>query len=101
MVVVVFDVYFVNCGDVVEWFVFVLVWDLWVLGLWVELDVLGFVFGKQFKWVDCSGVFWVLVIGEDEVECGEVCLKVLNQQVEEFIVVFVFVFVIVERLLIF
>ena len=50
----------------------------WVV---VELDASGSAFGKQFKRADRSGARWALVLGDEEVERGEVRLKLLQQQV--------------------
>ena len=52
-------------------------------GLMVELDSSGSAFGKQFKRADRSGARWALVLGDEEVERGEVRLKPLSQQSEE------------------
>ena len=52
-------------------------------GLTVELDESGSAFGKQFKRADRSRARWALVLGDEEVERGEVRLRPLQQQGEE------------------
>ena len=93
------DVYVVNRGEDAERAALVLARDLRASGLWVELDASGSAFGKQFKRADRSGAPWALVIGDDEAARGEVRLKALKQQAEEFTVALEPVSAIVERLL--
>ena len=78
------DVYVVNRGDEAERVALSMARDLRAAGLWVELDSSGSAFGKQFKRADRSGAAWALVLGDQEAERGEVRLKSLQQQVEEF-----------------
>ena len=77
------DAYLVNRGDRAEWAGLSLARALRQQGLMVELDSSGSAFGKQFKRADRSGARWALVLGDEEVERGEVRLKPLNQQSEE------------------
>ena len=49
----------------------------------VELDDTGAAFGKQFKRADRSGAVWALVIGDQEVESGEIILRPLLAKGEE------------------
>ena len=77
------DAYLVNRGDRAESAGLSLARALRQQGLMVELDSSGSAFGKQFKRADRSGARWALVLGDEEVERGEVRLKPLNQQSEE------------------
>ena len=77
------DAYLVNRGDRAESAGLSLARALRQHGLIVELDSSGSAFGKQFKRADRSGARWALVLGDEEVERGEVRLKPLNQQSEE------------------
>ena len=77
------DAYLVNRGDRAESAGLSLARALRQHGLMVELDSSGSAFGKQFKRADRSGARWALVLGDEEVERGEVRLKPLNQQSEE------------------
>lgn len=77
------DAYLVNRGDRAESSGLSLARALRQHGLMVELDSSGSAFGKQFKRADRSGARWALVLGDEEVERGEVRLKPLNQQSEE------------------
>ena len=77
------DAYLVNRGDRAESAGLALARALRQQGLMVELDSSGSAFGKQFKRADRSGARWALVLGDEEVERGEVRLKPLNQQSEE------------------
>ena len=77
------DAYLVNRGDRAESAGLSLARALRQQGLMVELDSSGSAFGKQFKRADRSGARWALVLGDEEVERGEVRLKSLNQQSEE------------------
>ena len=93
------EVYLVNRGSDAERVALALARDLRAAGLRVELDASGSAFGKQFKRADRSGARWALVLGDEEVGRGEVRLKVLQQQAEEFTVALAPVAAIVERLL--
>ena len=77
------DAYLVNRGERAESAGLSLARALRQHGLLVELDSSGSAFGKQFKRADRSGARWALVLGDEEVERGEVRLKPLNQQSEE------------------
>ena len=77
------DAYLVNRGDRAESAGLSLARALRQQGLMVELDSSGSAFGKQFKRADRSGARWALVLGDEEVERGEVRLKPLTQQSEE------------------
>ena len=77
------DAYLVNRGDRAESAGLSLARALRQHGLMVELDSSGSAFGKQFKRAARSGARWALVLGDEEVERGEVRLKPLNQQSEE------------------
>ena len=77
------DAYLVNRGERAESAGLSLARALRQHGLMVELDSSGSAFGKQFKRADRSGARWALVLGDEEVERGEVRLKPLNQQSEE------------------
>ncbi|CAI8432459.1 MAG: Histidine--tRNA ligase [Synechococcus sp. MIT S9220] len=77
------DAYLVNRGERAESVGLALARALRQQGLTVELDGSGASFGKQFKRADRSGARWALVLGDEEVERGEVRLKPLNQQSEE------------------
>ena len=77
------DAYLVNRGDRAESAGLSLARALRQHGLMVELDSSGSAFGKQFKRADRSCARWALVLGDEEVERGEVRLKPLNQQSEE------------------
>ena len=77
------DVYLVNRGGAAERAALALARDLRAAGLQVELDASGSAFSKQFKRADRSGARWALVLGDDEVERGEVRLKPLQQRAAE------------------
>ena len=77
------DAYLVNRGERAESAGLSLARALRQHGLMVELDSSGSAFGKQFKRAVRSGARWALVLGDEEVERGEVRLKPLNQQSEE------------------
>ena len=74
------DGYLVNRGERAETVGLSLARSLRQQGLIVELDSSGSAFGKQFKRADRSGARWGLVLGDEEVERGEVRLKPLQQQ---------------------
>ena len=93
------DVYVVNRGGEAERLALALVRELRAAGLWVELDASGSAFGKQFKRADRSGARWAMVLGDEEAERGQVRLKSMNQQSEEFIIALAPVAAIVERLI--
>ena len=76
------DAYVVNRGDRAEAAALFLARELRAQGLNVELDGSGSAFAKQFKRADRSGARWGLVLGDEEVERGEVRLKPLQQEEE-------------------
>ena len=49
----------------------------------MELDDSGSAFGKQFKRADRCGARWALVLGDDEVDRGDLRLKPLQQSGQE------------------
>ena len=77
------DLYLVNRGEHAEAAALVLARQLRTAGLSVELDGSGAAFGKQFKRADRSGARWAAVIGDQEVEAGQLRLKPLLIQAEE------------------
>ena len=77
------DLYLVNRGEQAEAAALVLARQLRTAGVSVELDGSGAGFGKQFKRADRSGARWTAVIGDEEVEAGQLCLKPLLIQAEE------------------
>ena len=93
------EVYVVNRGDEAERAALALARDLRAAGLRVELDASGSAFGKQFRRADRSGASWVLVLGDDEAERGEVRLKSLTHKSEECTFAIASVSAIVEKLL--
>ena len=93
------DVFLVNRGGEAECAALALARDLRAAGLRVELDASGSAFGKQFKRADRSGARWALVLGDEEVERGEVRLKALQLKAEESTVALAPVSAIVEKLL--
>ena len=92
------DAYLVNRGERAETVGLSLARSLRQQGLTVELDSSGSAFGKQFKRADRSRARWALVLGDEEVERGEVRLKPLQQRAEEFTIAIDAVAAIVERL---
>ena len=77
------DAFIVNRGPRASAAALALARDLRGHGLAVDLDDSGSAFGKQFKRADRRGARWVLVIGDDEVERGELRLKPLQQSGQE------------------
>ena len=77
------DLYLVNRGEQAEAAALVLVRQLRAAGISVELDGSSAAFGKQFKRADRSGTQWAAVIGDEEVEAGQIRLKPLLIQAEE------------------
>ena len=77
------EIYVVNRGGDAERVALAFARDLRAAGFRVELDESGSAFGKQFKRADRSGARWAMVIGDDEVERGELRLKPLQQSGEE------------------
>ena len=77
------DLYLVNRGEQAEAAALVLVRQLRAAGISVELDGSSAAFGKQFKRADRSGAQWAAVIGDEEVEAGQIRLKPLLIQAEE------------------
>ncbi|MCB4407038.1 histidine--tRNA ligase [Synechococcus sp. MU1642] len=92
------DAYLVNRGERAETVGLSLARSLRQQGLTVELDGSGSAFGKQFKRADRSCARWALVLGDEEVERGEVRLKPLQQQGEEVTVALSGIAAIVETL---
>ena len=77
------DLYLVNRGERAEAAALVVARQLRAVGVSVELDGSGAAFGKQFKRADRSGAQWAAVIGDEEVESGQLRLKPLLIQAEE------------------
>ena len=77
------DLYLVNRGEQAEAAALVLARQLRAAGISVELDGSSAAFGKQFKRADRSGAQWAAVIGDEEVEAGQIRLKPLLIQAEE------------------
>ncbi len=77
------DLYLVNRGKQAETFALRLARELRAAGVSVELDTSGAAFVKQFKRADRSGAAWAAVIGEEEVESGQMSLKPLLSQAKE------------------
>ena len=77
------DGYIVNRGVQASAAALALARDLRGNGLMVDLDDSGSAFGKQFKRADRCGARWALVLGDDEVERGELRLKPLQQSGQE------------------
>ncbi len=71
------DIYLVNKGEKAELEALCLARSLRLANLKVELDNSGSAFSKQFKRASRSHASWALVIGEEEVNKGEVVLKSL------------------------
>ena len=77
------DAFIVNRGVQASRAALALARDLRGNGLVVDLDDSGSAFGKQFKRANRCGARWALVLGDDEVERGELRLKPLQQSGEE------------------
>jgi histidyl-tRNA synthetase len=77
------DAFIVNRGVQASAAALALARDLRGNGLVVDLDDSGSAFGKQFKRANRCGARWALVLGDDEVERGELRLKPLQQSGEE------------------
>ena len=77
------DLYLVNRGEQAEAAALVLARQLRAAGISVELDGSSAAFGKQFKRADRSGAQWAAVIGDEELEAGQIRLKPLLIQAEE------------------
>ena len=80
------DAFIVNRGVEASAAALALARDLRGKGLMVDLDDSGSAFGKQFKRADRRGARWALVLGDDEVERGELRLKPLQQPGHECVV---------------
>ena len=80
------DAFIVNRGVEASAAALALARDLRGNGLMVDLDDSGSAFGKQFKRADRRGARWALVLGDDEVERGELRLKPLQQPAHECVV---------------
>ena len=72
------DVYLVNKGKQAETKALELARQLRSANMAVELDSSGASFGKQFKRAKRSGANWAIVLGDDEVNAGQVRLKKLH-----------------------
>ncbi len=72
------DAYLVNKGGVAEKKALLLARQLRTASLTIELDSSGSSFGKQFKRANRSGANWAIVLGDDEVNAGQVRLKKLH-----------------------
>ena len=77
------DAFIVNRGVQASPAALALARDLRGNGLVVDLDDSGSAFAKQFKRANRCGARWALVLGDDEVERGELRLKPLQQSGEE------------------
>lgn len=66
------DLYLVNRGEQAEAVALRLARQLRAAGVSVDLDGSDAAFGKQFKRADRSGAAWAVVIGDEEVETGDV-----------------------------
>ena len=71
------DVYLINKGEKAEIEALFLARSLRVANFKVELDNSGSTFSKQFKRANRSCANWVIVIGEEELQKGEVKIKKL------------------------
>lgn len=80
------DAFIVNRGVEASAAALALARDLRGKGLMVDLDDSGSAFGKQFKRADRRAARWALVLGDDEVERGELRLKPLQQPGDECVV---------------
>ncbi len=76
-------VYLINRGTQAEHQALALARQLRAAGLSVELDGSSAPFSKQFKRADRSGAQWAVVLGDEEVKTGKLCLKPLRCQGEE------------------
>jgi len=72
------QVYLVNRGERAEAAALAVARGLRLRGVAVELDASGAAFGKQFKRADRSGAAWALVLGEGELETGQLRLQSLR-----------------------
>ncbi|QNI52859.1 histidine--tRNA ligase [Synechococcus sp. BIOS-E4-1] len=77
------DLYLVNRGEQAEAFALGLARQLRAAGVSVELDGSSAAFGKQFKRADRCGAAWAVVIGNDEVDSGQLRLKPLRVKGED------------------
>lgn len=73
------DLYVVNKGEKAELNALIISQNLRAKGLIVELDCTGSAFSKQFKRADRSGAKWALIVGDHEVETGQVKLRSLSR----------------------
>ncbi len=78
------DVYFINQGISAEPEALSLTRKLRTAGLNVELDSSASSFSKQFKKANKSNAKWALIIGEEEFSAGEVRIKKLKFDGEDF-----------------
>lgn len=77
------DVYLVNVGEVAARAALPIAEALRDSGLAVNLHAGGGSFKSQMKKADQSGAPYALILGEDEVVAGEVCLKPLRENGEQ------------------
>jgi histidyl-tRNA synthetase len=78
------NAYLVNRGEQAETAALILARSLRCAGLVIELDNSGASFSKQFKRADRCGARWALVLGDEEVEKGEVRIKPLSDEGDDF-----------------
>ena len=72
-----------NRGEQAETAALILARSLRCAGLVIELDNSRASFSKQFKRADRCGARWALVLGDEEVEKGEVRIKPLNEESDD------------------
>lgn len=77
------DIYLVNVGEVASRAALPIAEALRDSGLAVNLHAGGGSFKSQMKKADQSGAPYALILGEDEVAAGEVCLKPLRENGEQ------------------
>ena len=77
------NAYLVNRGEQAETAALILARSLRCAGLVIELDNSGASFSKQFKRADRCGARWALVLGDEEVEKGEVRIKPLSEESDD------------------
>ncbi|BEV35552.1 histidine--tRNA ligase [Synechococcus sp. M16CYN] len=79
------DAYVVNCGERAAEPALVLARALRMQGLTVELDSSGATFSKQFKRADRCGARFALILGDKEVDRGQIQIKPLRVEGDEVI----------------
>ena len=77
------NAYLVNRGEQAETAALILARSLRCAGLVIELDNSRASFSKQCKRADRGGARWALVLGDEEVEKGEVRIKPLNEESDD------------------